>query len=147
MFNQGLERLHQGPMAEVANAEDLDEEEDEPIAAADGEKPKLIVEVRSGGCLDPDTICQQNRPRSPFSDAILESGEDLIQDHEQSREEIFLNCFNLMIDVLNGQLEVQAIELHSGIKGENPENIIALIFLHCSTGYIVFTNTNLKITF
>ena len=127
MFNQGLERLHQGPMAEVANAEDLDEEEDEPIAAADGEKPKLIVEVRSGGCLDPDTICQQNRPRSPFSDAILESGEDLIQDHEQSREEIFLNCFNLMIDVLNGQLEVQEIELHSGIQGETPGKIIALI--------------------
>ena len=114
MFSQGMKTLHRGPI--VASAP---EEDTEDIEAMEDKKPKLIIEVRSGGaCLDPDAICLAARPRSPFSDAILEAAEDQNLDDQQSKEEIYINCFNLMIDVLNGQLEVQDIELKAGITGK-----------------------------
>ena len=96
-------------------------------------KPRLINEVHSGGCIDPDNICSNAGHRSPFSDAILEAAEDQNQDDQQTKEEIFINCFNLMIDVLNGQLEVQGIELKSGINSPNASDILALLTKVMST--------------
>ena len=90
-------------------------------------KPRLINEVHSGGCIDPDNICSNAGRRSPFSDAILEAAEDQNHDDQQTKEEIFINCFNLMIDVLNGQLELQGVELKSGINSPNASDILALL--------------------
>ena len=97
-------------------------------------KPRLINEVHSGGCIDPDNICSNaGRPRSPFSDAILETAEDQNQDDQQTKEEIFINCFNLMIDVLNGQLEVQEIEIKNGINSPHASDILGLLTKVMST--------------
>ena len=63
MFSDGMKVLHKGPIIKEATSENT-----ENIEATEDKKPKMIIEVRSGGsCLDPDNICLAARPRSPFS--------------------------------------------------------------------------------
>ena len=65
MFNSGIETtLNAGPaVAPTEEPEDVNEDENKEVEG----KPKLIVEVRSGGCVNPDDICSLARPLSSFS--------------------------------------------------------------------------------
>ena len=58
------------------------------------------------------------------------------QDHQSTKEEIFLTCFNLIIDVLNGQLELQDVELHSGLNGPYAPEILSLVNKIVSTKWL-----------
>jgi hypothetical protein len=137
MFNKGVETLHKGPLVVAttpAGEEELDssgEEEKKTVtddkAKRQVSRPKFIVEVCSGGCIDPDDMCTLARPVSPFSDTLLEAPEEQAgNDEEHNKEEIYLTCFNLMIDVLNGQLELQGVERHTGLTGSNAPDVLAL---------------------
>ena len=69
MFNSGIETtLNAGPaVAPTEEPEDVNEEDENKEVEG---KPKLIVEVRSGGCVNPDDICSLARPLSSFSSGI-----------------------------------------------------------------------------
>ena len=58
------------------------------------------------------------------------------QEHQSTKEEIFLTCFNLIIDVLNGQLELQDVELHSGLNGPYAPEILSLVNKIVSTKWL-----------
>ena len=70
MFNSGIETtLNAGPsMAPTEEPEDVNEDENKEVEG----KPKLIVEVRSGGCVNPDDICSLARPLSSFSSGTVQ---------------------------------------------------------------------------
>ena len=143
MFNSGIETtLNAGPsMAPTEEPEDVNEDENKEVEG----KPKLIVEVRSGGCVNPDDICSLARPLSSFSSggALIETADEQLQhhneqhpEHQSTKEEIFLTCFNLIIDVLNGQLELQDVELHSGLNGPYAPEILSLVNKIVSTKWL-----------
>ena len=122
MFNDGMVTLHGGPaIAPTEDLEELDENKED-------DKPKLIVEVRSG-IVNPDLLINLARPLTLHSTgALLESAEDQPYDNQcQTKEEIYLTCFNLTIDVLNGQLELQDVELQNGLNGQYAPEILTLV--------------------
>ena len=129
---------------------------------ADPDAPKLIVEVRSG-CLDPDDICTVINGGTLLggmeggggvgggggggagADDILAEQPETVAEEEEgggggqlppqvTREELNLICYNLMIDVLNSQMDLQDIEKHSGLTGNHAADFLAIINKMLSTG-------------
>ena len=74
--------------------------------------------------------------------ALIETADEQLHhneqhpEHQSTKEEIFLTCFNLIIDVLNGQLELQDVELHSGLNGPYAPEILSLVNKIVSTKWL-----------
>ena len=83
---------------------------------------------------------------SPLSDVLLEAAEDgnPVGEEERNREEIFLTCFNLMIDVLNAQMELQGIEKHTGLTGTHVPDVIKLINKLLATPWLTDLSNGLE---
>ena len=110
----------------------------------DDDAPKLIVEVRSG-CLDPDDICTvvTSEGANASGEALDEAAETEEESANQlppqvTREELNLICYNVMIDVLNSQMDLQDIEKHSGLTGNHAADFLAIINKMLSTGENLF---------
>ena len=131
---------------------------------ADPDAPKLIVEVRSG-CLDPDDICTVINGGTLLggmeggggvgggggggagADDILAEQPETVAEEEEAggggqlppqvtREELNLICYNLMIDVLNSQMDLQDIEKHSGLTGNHSADFLAIVNKMLSTVWL-----------
>eukprot|EP00094_Tigriopus_californicus_P000131 TCALIF_00127-PA protein Name:"Similar to UNC79 Protein unc-79 homolog (Homo sapiens)" AED:0.02 eAED:0.04 QI:0/0/0/0.66/0.5/0.33/3/0/2591 len=107
MLNHGIDTL-------ILDGKDIDEN-----------APALLVENPTE-YLTEESIATEPRPQSP---GVLEEEPELVEKDPSlvSKEELNLMCYNLMIDVLSCQMELQDVELHIGLNGPCVNDILSLI--------------------